>query len=477
MMAKASRSSQSSLTKHIIPISSLPDKLLLIIFQALVDDMYCADDELRLDCFTFTGVCHRWRSLVLGIPQFWTRLYMVIRPRALSAPRLETYVKRSANALVDVIIYLPCPPNSRVICPINGPPNFPRTEACLKILQDCSHRWRSLRIIKQESDYTDIFNLVLSKLSLSRASALHEVQIICPSNGWVTFVEETFQLLSSTYTPSLRKLILQGCDSKILPRHFDASSLTHLSLNFIMEYDDIRNSHVAFRSLLLSARNLMFLEVHPRVFRVEHVETSGELDPVILPVLRTLNVFMDTEKPAYLNGILGTITAPNLLHFAVYNQIPKFPFVRKLTMKNVLQSMYGPGKNIRSIFTAFPHVTDAVLDQDIREVADYIAVQSYDQNTSPPWPCLMIEMPPMTKFHYLQQLLEWLCLRRASRLPLPAVVIRYGLQGPGANDARDLTMIRRVVNDTTGYRASDTREVAKQLGKLGALVDLRVTTA
>ncbi|OJA20054.1 hypothetical protein AZE42_13036 [Rhizopogon vesiculosus] len=321
---------------------------------------------------------------------------MVIRPRALSAPRLETYVKRSANALADVIIYLPCPPNSRVIYPINEPPTFPRTEACLKILQDCSYRWRSLRIIKQESDYTDLFNLVLSKLPLSRASALHEVQIICPSNGWVTFVEETFQLLSSTYTPSLRKLMSEGCDSKILPPHFDASSLTHLSLNFIMEYDDIRNSHVAFRSLLLSARNLMSLEVHPRVFRVEHAETSGELDPVMLPVLRTLNIFMDTEKPAYLSDILGVITAPNLLHFAVYSDSHVWDeyglldfssfLLQDQTLKfpSVLQSMYGPGKNIRSIFAAFPHVTDAVLDQHIREVADYLAVQSYDQTTSPP---------------------------------------------------------------------------------------------
>ncbi|OJA20113.1 hypothetical protein AZE42_04107 [Rhizopogon vesiculosus] len=487
-------------TKHIFPISSLPDELLLHIFQALVNDMYCADDELRLDCLILTSVCYRWRSLVLGTPRFWTRLHMVARSHELSSTLLETYVKRSANALVDVIIYLPCPPNSRVIAPMTRPPAFPRTEACLKVLQDCSHRWKSLRvrIIRQENDYimTDLFNLVLSKLSLSHAPALHKIEIICPSNlRWVTFVAKSFHLLSS---PSLRNLTLEGNDSKILPRHFDTSSLTHLSLNFIMEYDNIRNSHIAFRSLLLSARNLMSLEVHPRVFRVEHAETSGELDPVMLPVLRTLNIFMDTEKPAYLSGILGVITAPNLLHFAVYSdshvrdecsllnfssfllqdQAPKFPSVRKLTMKNVLQSMYGPGKNIHRIFTAFPHVTDVVLDQDIREVADFLALESYDKNAPPLWPCLQqltIEMPCMTKFHYIQQLLEWLRLRRASRLSLPAVVIRYDLQGPGVNDARDLTAIRRIVNDATGYRASETKKVVKQLGKLNVLVDLRVT--
>ena len=51
----------------------------------------------------------------------------------------------------------------------------------------------------------------------------------------------------------------------------------------------------------------------------------------------------------------------------------------------------------------------------------------------------------------------------------------YSFHGPAANDSRDLTAITRIVNDATGYRASDTRQVVKQLRKLGALVDLRVT--
>ncbi|OAX33755.1 hypothetical protein K503DRAFT_775256 [Rhizopogon vinicolor AM-OR11-026] len=73
-------------------------------------------------------------------------------------------------------------------------------------------------------------------------------------------------------------------------------------------------------------------------------------------------------------------------------------------MKNVLQSMHGPGKNIYSIFTAFPRVADVVFDQDIREVADFLALESYDQNALPPWLCLQqltVEMPCMTKSHYL----------------------------------------------------------------------------
>lgn len=346
---------------------------------------------------------------------------------------------------------------------------------------------------------TDIFNLILSRLSFSHTPALHEVEIICPSSlAWVTFVKNPLQLLSS---PSLRKLKLHGCDSKILPRPFDAPSLTHLSLNFFREYDDVQNSHIAFHNLLLSARNLMSLEVHQRVFLTEHAEMSGELEPVTLPILRTLSISMDTEMPAYLSGILETINAPNLLHFSVYSdslvqkenglldfsspafflsrdQTPKFPLVCRLTMKNVLQSVHGPGKSLHSIFTAFRHVEDVVLDQDVREIVDYLALESYDRNAPPPWPCLRqltIEMPPMTKFHYIQQLLEWLRLRRASRLLLPVVVIRYQLQGCSANDARDLTKIRRIVNDATGYCAYDTKVVMKQLGKLGALVDLRIT--
>lgn len=552
--AKMTKASGPSRTK-IFPVSSLPDKLLLLIFRALVDDMYCANDEVRLDCFTLTNVCRSWRSLVLSTPQFWTRLHMVMKPRALSSARLQANVERSMNALVDVVIYLPCPPNSQ-IC-ITPSPAFPRTKACLEVLRNCSHKWRSLRIIKEESDYTELFNLVLSKLSLSQAPVLHEIEITCPSNVWVTFVEESFQLLSSTHTPSLRKLTLEGCALGILPQHFDASSLTHLSLNFLRGFgcvqnshatsrqvfcspfvavsrdiqrfidtrrfthnlqhvldalpsggqrskaDDsaIQNTHVAFRNILLSTRNLVSLEVHHWLFQLEHAETSSELDPVVLPVLCTLCIFMDTEKPAYLSGILGIIAAPNLVHLALYgnsvaweesnlldfsssafflsqDQTPRFPSVRKLTMKSLLQSMHGAGKNIRSLFAVFPHVTDVVLDHDIGEVADNLVLESYDQNTPPPWPYLRqltIEMPSMTKFHYIQQLLEWLRLRRASKMSQPAVDIRYERQGPGVNDARDLTVIRRVVNDATGYRASYTRDVVKQLNKIGALVDLRVT--
>ena len=228
-----------------------------------------------------------------------------------------------------------------------------------------------------------------------------------------------------------------------------------------------------------------------------HAEQIDELDSVTLPVLRTLSIFMNTEEYSYLKSILGTIAAPNLLHFALYsdslirressllgyfsflsqNQISKFPSVRKLTMKNVLQSIDGPGKNIHCIFTAFPHVTDVVLDNDIREIADCLALESYNRKGPQPWPCLRhltIEMPPMTKFYYLQPLLEWLRLRRARRLPPPVLVIRYELREPRVNGLRDLMAIRRIMDDVLGYSVSDKREVMKQLGRLGALVDLRV---
>ncbi|KAG1774626.1 hypothetical protein EV702DRAFT_520464 [Suillus placidus] len=210
---------------------------------------------------------------------------------------------------------------------------------------------------------------------------------------------------------------------------------------------------------------------------------------------------MGAEKPAYLSSVFGTIDAPNLYHLAVHgdsltweggdlidfsspafflqqDEAPKFPTVCKLTMKNMLQSIYGPGKNMCSIFTTLPHVTEVVLDHDVREIADSLVAESYDQKVPSLWPCLRqltIEMPPMTKFHYLPQLSEWLRLRRASGLSLPAVVIRYGLQRAGVKeDARDLMAIRKIVNDATGNRVSDTREVVKPLTELGALVDLRV---
>ncbi|KAG1765304.1 hypothetical protein EV702DRAFT_1204629 [Suillus placidus] len=483
-------SKSSSQAKYISSISVLPDDLLLAIFQVVADDIYGTDEQLRLDCVALASVCRGWRSLVLSTSRFWTRLHMMTKN-----------VARSANALIDVVIYVARPPDpwgqAAWILVFDG------AKVCLQVLRECSYRWRSLKIINEKDNHSGLFGFVLSELGLPYAPALNDVEIICHSGGWITSLKESFQFLSTTYTPSLKMLKLEGCDSNILPGQFDASSLRHVSLKFLRQFSHTPapNSLDIFRNFLSCARNLVSLEVHRRVFFVEHAETDNKVDPIILPALRTLRIIMGAEKPTYLSSILGTIDAPNLYHLAVHgdsltweegslidfsspafflqqDEAPKFPTVCKLTMKNMLQSIYGPGKNMCSIFTALPHVTDVVLDHDVREIADSLVAESYDQKVPPLWPCLRqltIEMPPMTKFHYLPQLSEWLRLRRASGLSLPAVVIRYGLQRAGVKeDARDLMAIRKIVNDATGYRISDTRKVVKQLTELGALVDLRV---
>ncbi|KAG2075259.1 hypothetical protein BDR04DRAFT_1150548 [Suillus decipiens] len=491
----------SSQTKYISSISILPDDLLLVIFQAVADGIYGTDEQLRLDCVALAGVCCRWRSLVLSASCFWTRLHMMTKFGALSREHLERNVTRSANALVDVVIYVARPPDPWGQAAWTQV--FDGAKVCLQVLRECSHRWRSLKIINEKDNHSGLFGFVLSELGLPHAPALNDVEIICHSSGWITSLKESFQFLLTTYTPSLKMLRLEGCDSNILPVQFDPSSLRHVSLKFLRQFSHTPapNSLDIFRNFLSCARSLVSLEVHRRVFFAEHAKTDNEIEPIILPALRTLSIIMGAEKPAYLSSILGNIAAPNLHHLAIYgdslawkesslidfsspvfflrqDEAPKFPTVCKLTMKNMLQSIYGPGENIRSIFTAFPHVTEVVLDHDVREIADSLVMESYDQNMPPRWPCLRqltIEMPPMTKFHYLPQLSEWLHLRRTSGLSLPAVVIRYGLQRAWIKeDARDLMVIRKIVNDATGYCASDTREVVKQLKRLGALVDLRV---
>ncbi|KAG1733308.1 hypothetical protein EDB19DRAFT_1911654 [Suillus lakei] len=452
-------------------MSSLPHELLLLIFRAVVDNTYNIDDRLCLDSVILASVCYEWRSLVLSTPRFWTRLHMVTRLGTLSREHLETYVKRSSNAPLDIVIYVA--PNSDIWIGDQIAQLFDIAKTCLEVLRECSHRWRSLRII-EETNYTSFFYFMLSVLGLPHAPALKEVE--------------------------MKILTLKGWNSSVMHQHFGAPSLTHLSLR---ECNYITDSLVIFRKLLSSAQNLVSLELHQGVVRVGHAETDDELRPIILPTLRTLSVIMGTEKPAYLDDILGPISAPNLHHLEIHgnslawdenslpdfispaffhreDQTPKFPSVHKLTMKNMLQSMHGPGKNLRSIFFALPRVTEAVLDHDVREIADQLALESYNKKAPPLWPCLRqltIEMPTMTKFHYLLQLSEWLRLRRASGALLPGVVIRYVLHRAGnKEDARDLTAIRRIVNDTTGYRTSDTRVVVKQLGKLSALVDLRVNS-
>ncbi|KAG1737863.1 uncharacterized protein EDB91DRAFT_1139516 [Suillus paluster] len=462
-------------------------ELLLVILKAVADDVQSSDHELSLGCVTLASVCRRWRSLVLSTSRFWTRMHMSIQSKLDAFPRehLERNVKRSGNALVDVVIHIAWRPHTwNPQAQAQTRAIFGEAKKCLRLLRECSHKWRSLRIIKEGISPTDLFDSVLSELGFPLAPALKKVEIISGDGGdWATLVKEPFQFLSSALTPSLKTLILKGCELRIL-RHFDASSLTHLSLS---KCSDTSSSIIIFRNLLSSARNLVSLELYPRVVLVGHSEMDTILRPVILPSLRTLSIIMGTEKPSYLSDILRTIATPNLHHLAVYGDSliswdedslpdfssPAFFLRRDQTSKfpsNILQSMHGPGKNLRFIFTAFPQVTEVVFDHDVREIADQLALESYDQTALPPWRCLRqvtIEMSSMTKFCYLSHLSE--------RLPLPAVVIRYELQRiEVARDARDSTAIKRIVNDTTGYCASGTREVVKQLGKLGAFVDLRV---
>ncbi|KAG2050298.1 hypothetical protein BDR06DRAFT_974664 [Suillus hirtellus] len=151
---------------------------------------------------------------------------------------------------------------------------------------------------------------------------------------------------------------------------------------------------------------------------------------------------MDAEKPAYLSDILGTITDLNICYLAVHDdlltwkkgsliifsspvfflrqdEVPKYPTMCKLPMKNMLQSVYGLGKNLHSISIMLPHVTEVVLDQDVREIADSLVMESYDQKVPPLWSYLRqltIKMSYMTTFHYLPQLSKWLHLQQVKTL-------------------------------------------------------------
>jgi hypothetical protein len=203
-------------TKHISSISVLPDDLLLVIFQAVADDIYCTDEQLpvRLDCVALASGCRGWRSLVLSTSRFWTRLHMMTEFGVLAREHLERNVTRSGNALVDVVIHVARPPNpwGQAAWTLA----FDGAKACLPVLRKCSHRRRSLKSISEKDNHSGLLGFVLSELGLPHAPALNEVEIICHSSGWITSLNGSFRFLSTTYTPSLKMLKLEGCDSNIL---------------------------------------------------------------------------------------------------------------------------------------------------------------------------------------------------------------------------------------------------------------------
>lgn len=129
---------------------------------------------------------------------------MVTRLGTLSSEHLETLVKRSANALVDVVIYV-----ARSNPWVQAGPSLAFVKRCLEVLRECSHRWRSLRIVNEVDNHSGLFGFVLSELDIPHAPALNEVYIICRSSGWITSVRKSFQLLSNVHIPSLKKLSLE----------------------------------------------------------------------------------------------------------------------------------------------------------------------------------------------------------------------------------------------------------------------------
>ena len=88
----------------IAPVRRLPDDILFLIFQEL-------QDEMRTSLLQLMLVCRKWHGVVSGHPALWTYISIPERDfeygRRPSTKRILTYLTRSREALLDIVIDLP----------------------------------------------------------------------------------------------------------------------------------------------------------------------------------------------------------------------------------------------------------------------------------------------------------------------------------------------------------------------------------
>ncbi|KAJ7596387.1 hypothetical protein C8J56DRAFT_917331 [Mycena floridula] len=162
----------------ISPIQAMPPELLRIIFLEACKTLY---GPSALDMRTFPWVagevCHRWREMVLELPQMWNNLKLIIRPRiplpSNSAHILHEHLLRTKYSPLTVdIVY----PNE------SYDPNVPKV---LTVICARSEQWRSASLVIHYTILAEFFSRInghLSRLETLRWSGLPYLGFIVAPN-------------------------------------------------------------------------------------------------------------------------------------------------------------------------------------------------------------------------------------------------------------------------------------------------------
>lgn len=353
----------TTLQNHLVPVSRLPNEMLLAIFEEAVSSPP-ADKEMWAP-IDISHVCRRWRGVAVNSARLWRNIWIM---PSVNFHLLEAYGARaSASGFLDIHFV-----------DWRERKDFQRFDAALEFILPSSGRWRSLSIRSIcDTKVQHLANkLRKDSLPLLRDFSFHALRPgqtcidlfstsdKCPALK--AFDAENFSLSGSLIGSRSKILqVFSGLTSLTLRRHSNDARSLRIMIDFAV-----------FRTLVNSMPGLTTLALHgqPLRFRIEP-PAEGESNLVSIPNLQNLILHPKVLKPRYLQQTISSIQAPSLRHFELVfpdskmsgqnvvellfdakTKKPRFPLVSSVVLHNATNS-----STASSFVHAFPYAAHVTL--------------------------------------------------------------------------------------------------------------------
>lgn len=283
--ASAQRAKIDGLVRTRTPaIYRLPTEILFSILDLDLND-HCYSLERKEE---LSGVCRRWRDVILESPGFWTTIYVA----RLDASSVTTHLERSRGALLHIVIQTIFWAYSKHLAIIPS----------LDVIASCPHRWQSL-LITDADDTHDTDGESECSLPGLVADRINHLQF-----------------------PSLKSVRILGYCNTSLDFLCHAPSLEHLELEDVSSVGDINfPQNAALKSLKLELTDDL-VEIPPflrfiQTQTVTRLSVRGSIDAfalqpnsIHLPSIKVLEMACYGSAREFMTAIV----APNLERFTYF---------------------------------------------------------------------------------------------------------------------------------------------------------------
>jgi hypothetical protein len=279
----------------VISIDTLPDEVLLAIFDFCVDEVYVSKEFIEA-WQLLVHVCRRWRSIVFGSP-LRLNLQLVGTPK--------TPVRDTLNVW---------PPALPLVVLDSFPPQ-----------RDSSHLNNTIKLLEHNHCVCQI-SLDVSNPQLEEVAATMQVPFPELTNLQLSSYDEMVPVLHDSFlggsAPRLRRLHLGGIQFPGLPKLL--LSATHLVELYLV---DIPHSwYIPPETMVIALSTLINLKSLSLMFQFPRSRPDGEIrcpSPPTRSVLPVLTYFVFNGLNEYLEDFVARIDAPllNSLFVTLLNQM------------------------------------------------------------------------------------------------------------------------------------------------------------